>query len=179
MMEHLRVLVLAVVFAAASAGRASAQEVETTFKGAVPIVTDAGAAAVEEPAGGQYVYSSEHPKPRPHVRFAIGSAPRSDYTVYSAEEQHALEALAERNTIEQRAAAPRVSRAVHQLAAVRLAHHPVACVKDESAPHPAGLSAPKVLREGNKVCVPRMEFADQADWRDHVWCFDKGDGSVR
>ena len=43
----------------------------------------------------------------------------------------------------------------------------------------AGPAWPKVVQQGDKVCVPKLDFSEQPDWRDHLWCFNKGDGSVR
>lgn len=135
--------------------------------------------AVEEPASGQYVYSARPAAPRSQARFAIGKAPRSDFTVYSAEEQQELLALRNRLSTATspqgdipNATAKRTRRARrHQATRV--------CAPASGQSEVGPVEWPKVIRDGAKVCVPKPEFADKADWREHVWCFNKGDGSVR
>ena len=139
-------------------------------------------AAIEEPASGQYVYSARPSPPRPQARFAIGKAARSDFIIYSAEEQEELLAL--RKRLSAATSAGTVQPEGAHVAAKRIrsvGRHPAARVcAPASGPNPVeAVEWPKVIRDGAKVCVPEPEFADKANWREHVLCFNKGDGSVR
>ncbi len=139
-----------------------------------------GNVSIIEPAGGQFTYSVEGQKVRIGPRFAIGGIPRTDYVIYSAEEQAGLDALREKLLASAAASAPLVAqaKAAPRAAAPRAVHKAVCSPeKNDSALTSAAL--PKVVRDDHKVCVPKLEYADQADWRDHLWCFDKGDGNVR
>ena len=141
---------------------------------------------VLEPAGGQYVYSDASAQPRSRARFPIGKAPRTEYTLFSAEEQHELQSLRDRLIAAQAhpaAAAEfttRPPRPSHSAARSMHAKHAVtACPPAAHAAKLEALPWPKVVQHGSSTCVPKLEFADKADWRDHVWCFDNGDGHVR
>jgi hypothetical protein len=165
---------------------AGAQEREAIFRAAQRQASPASAVAtVVEPAGGQFVYSSELPATRPFIRFAIGKTPPTDYAIFSAEEQLELEALRSRAVDEQKPTEPPLThahaRAGGQARAnvMRRAVRSSTCEATSNAGHVAALAWPKVVQEGEKVCVPKLEFAEQPDWRDHLWCFNKGDGSVR
>ncbi len=148
-----------------------------------PAPSAAGQVLIAEPADGQFVYSGRPQPMRPRARFAIGNLQSTDATVYSAEEQVELRAL------EARLSATAASAAAASAVPVRLTHairsvvrHPaskVACTPAKSDEAMSTVSWPKVVRDDRKVCVPKLEFADQGDWRDHLWCFDKGDGNVR
>jgi hypothetical protein len=161
---------------------AGAQELEAIFRSAPRQASPASAVAtVVEPAGGQFVYSSEMPAARPTIRFAIGKAPTTDYTFFSAEEQHELEVMRDRAVDAQKSIEPPHARANGRAHAnvTRRAVRSSTCEPSSKAGHVAGLAWPKVVQEGEKVCVPKLDFAEQPDWRDHLWCFNKGDGSVR
>ena len=167
-------------------GCVGAQEREAIFRAAPRQASPASAVAtVVEPAGGQFVYSSELPAARPFVRFAIGKTPQTDFAIFSAEEQHELESLRSRAVEEQKPTEPRLTHAHARAGGFARANVPrravrsSTCEPSSSAVQVAGLAWPKVVQEGEKVCVPRLEFAEQPDWRDHLWCFNKGDGSVR
>jgi hypothetical protein len=165
---------------------AGAQEREAIFRAVPRQASPASAVAtVVEPADGQFVYSSELPATRPFIRFAIGKTPPADYSVFSAEEQHELEALRSRSVEEQKPTEPPLTHAHARSGGqaranvTRRAVRSSTCEPTSNAGHVAGLAWPKVVQEGERVCVPKLEFAEQPDWRDHLWCFNKGDGSVR
>ena len=165
---------------------AGAQEHEAIFRAAQRQGSPASAVAtVVEPAGGQFVYSSERAAMRPSTRFAIGKAPQTDYAIFSAEEQHELDLLRDHAAAAQKsnesptphahANAPPSGQSNATRRAVRVS----TCKPSSKVDHVDGLAWPKVVQEGEKVCVPKLDFAEQPDWRDHLWCFNKGDGSVR
>ena len=140
------------------------------------------AVSIAEPAGGQFTYSNDSQKVVVGPRFAIGSAPRTDYAVYSAEEQVGLEALRERLMARSAASSPEVTapaKPAQHLAVRRVARKTVCAATDKPDAAMTSAAWPKVVRDEHKVCVPKLEYADQSDWRDHLWCFDKGDGNVR
>lgn len=141
---------------------------------------------VLEPADGQFLYSGETQKARPRARFAIGSVPRTEFVVYSAEEQVGLQALRDRLAASAVTPASSAASATSTAAAahmsrplLRHASPKAVCTPAKPDVALADIAWPKVVREDDKVCVPKLEFAEQSDWRDHVWCFDKGDGNVR
>ena len=91
-------------------GCAGAQGREAIFRAAPRQASPASAVAtVVEPAGGQFVYSSELPASRPFIRFAIGKTPPTDFVIFSAEEQHELETLRSRAVEEQTPTEPRLT----------------------------------------------------------------------
>ena len=139
-------------------------------------------ASVSHPAGGEFVYAQASANARPRVRFAVGVAPRSDFTVFSAEEQAELENLRQRELAKQS------SRIVTAAASQRLDHPArhaprlrakAACETKAETQSPASSKLPKVVHDGSRVCVPKLDFAEQPDWREHLWCFNRGDSSVR
>jgi hypothetical protein len=152
----------------------------------VPAQAASEVITVLEPADGQFLYSAEAQKARPRARFAIGSAPRTDFVVYSEEEQVGLQALRDRLAAAAVTPASSASSATSTATLARLSRPVLRHAAPKAACSPAkpnvaltDLAWPKVVRDDNKVCVPKLEFAEQSDWRDHVWCFDKGDGNVR
>ena len=169
-----------------------AQDREAIFRAAP---RQAGAASevaiVVEPADGQFVYSTERPAARPALRFAIGKASQTDYPIFSAEEQHELDVLRDHATESEKgfelssAHVPVSARALPHTSGLagggvsRKAARSSTCEPAFKTGQAASLAWPKVIQQGEKVCVPKLEFADQPDWRDHLWCFNKGDGSVR
>lgn len=139
---------------------------------------------IREPADGQFTYSSEGHAVRHGPRFAIGVAQRTDLVVFSAEEQTSLEELRQKLIASTAASSPSqamVRPSAHATPRA-VAHHAsrvTACATDKLDPAMTAMAWPKVVRDERKVCVPKLEYADQGDWRDHMWCFDKGDGNVR
>jgi hypothetical protein len=123
------------------------------------------------------------------LRFAVGKAPRTEFVLFSPDEQQELRALQDRLTADQQAADHSQEALTHSVAPAlpghrlaRAAHasaHPRACSPTGAASQITNLAWPKVVHNGTQVCVPKLEFADKADWRDHVWCIDQGDGHVR
>jgi len=187
---HSIAIAVAILVCAIAPALALASEPGVAFRTAVP----PGAAASEvvsvlEPAGGQFVYSNQSAAVAPRARFAIGKAPRTEYTFFSPDEQHELKALQDRLSGEQMsggrpadshgsgAAAARATRSGAR--ATHATRHPRACAPAALTEQLANVAWPKVVQSGTQVCVPKLEFADKPDWRDHVWCFDQGDGRVR
>ena len=190
------VAIAAAILAYASApSLVLAAEPGVVFRTAVPPSAAAPeVASVLEPAGGQFVYSNQSAAAAPRARIAIGKAPRTEYTFFSPDEQRELKALQDRLSSERitgellpdgHPADAQASRAVSALVThpiVRTAHatkRAHACAPAALTDQLASLAWPKVVQSGTQVCVPKVEFADKADWRDHVWCFDQGDGRVR
>lgn len=139
---------------------------------------------VLEPAGGQFTYSADGHAVRPGPRFAIGGTPRTDFVAFSAEEQAALEELRQKLIAGAAAsspapAQPRPSAPTPTRVATRHATRTTTCASDKPDQAMTAMAWPKVVRDERKVCVPKLEYADQGDWRDHMWCFDKGEGNVR
>lgn len=170
-----------------SAAACVAADRDVVFHAApAPARASSDVVAVLEPAEGQFLYSGEAQKVRPRARFAIGNAPRTDFVVYSAEEQVGLQALRDRlaaaaATPASGSASARSTETIAHLTRPAIHHATPKRVCSPAKPEVAltDLAWPKVVRDDNKVCVPKLEFAEQSDWRDHVWCFDKGDGNVR
>lgn len=165
---------------------AGAQEREAIFRAASRQTSPVSpVATVIEPSDGQFVYSNELPAARPTVRFAIGKAPQTDYAIFSAEEQHELDVLWDRAIEAQKPVEPALAHAHANASAQANAHvtrraaHSTTCEPSSKPGQVAGLAWPKVVQQGEMVCVPRLDFAEQPDWRDHLWCFNKGNGSVR
>jgi hypothetical protein len=111
--------------------------------------------------GGEYVFSS---KPqgdgRRHMRFMLGKPQRLEYDLFSGEEEAALakardEQFAADREAYTRAHRPRVHRAV--------------------APK---LNWPKVVVAGDRTCVPSAGHANDADWKDHLVCWNAGSQHV-
>ena len=171
---------------------AGAQEREAIFHATPREASPASAVAtVLEPAGGQFVYSSAPPAARPTIRFAIGKAPQIDYAIFSAEEQHELDLMRDRAGVARDSVEPSPSFGhahAHAHAqeggrpnsnATRRAVRSSTCEPSSKLGQAAGLAWPKVVQQGDEVCVPKLDFAEQPDWRDHLVCFSKGDDSVR
>ena len=168
-------------------GTACSQEPGVRFLVAhAPTISASEPVVVLEPADGQYVYSDRSPEGRARARFPIGKAPRSEYELFSAEEQRGLQSLRDRLLAAQAHPAeadelatrpPRVPRS--QAPARHTKHLATACAPATHSGQLEALPWPKVVQDGTCTCVPKLEYADKADWRDHVWCFDNGDGHVR
>jgi len=184
------IAILAIAACVLSPAAALAEEPGVLFR------TDQGPAAagsevvsVLEPAGGQFVYSNQVPAAKPRARFAIGKAPRTEFTFFSPGEQQELRALQDRMSAEKQSsdqlheavihAAPAAMASRSRARTVRATSRTHACAPSDLTDQLASLAWPKVVQNGTKVCVPKQDFADKPDWRDHVWCFDQGDGRVR
>ena len=161
----------------------AAAELGVAFREALPPVPSSSeVVTVLEPAGGQFVYSDRIAAARPIAHFAVGGAARSDYTFFSVEEQRELQVLRDRLSPARPLAAngegpspapPKRRRRAARPASAR------GCPRVVAATPLAGLAGSEVMQDGPGVCVPRPGLADRADWRDHVWCVDMGDGRVR
>ena len=111
---------------------------------------DGGAAVVQNPAGGQWVYArGDFVDGRPQGRFALGKPARTEYTLFSAEEEEALWEL------RQKRLAPPKPRQHKQLA------------------HREPMNWPRVVLRGTSTCVPERGFSDADDWQQHLVCWSK------
>ena len=109
---------------------------------------DGGAAVVQNRAGGQWVYArSDFADARPQARFALGKPARTEYTLFSAEEEEALWQL------RQKQLAPRKPRHEKQFA------------------RREPLNWPRVVLRGTAVCVPELSFSKADDWQQHLVCW--------
>ena len=118
---------------------------------------DAGGAVIQNAFGGEYIYSllPEASDGRMAQRFYIGRAPRTEYTLFSAEEEAALWSLRDH---ERHRDDPPARRHVHPLALATRAPAPV-------------IDWPKVVTAPGRVCVPAQGFGDATDWREHLVCW--------
>ncbi|WP_423383576.1 hypothetical protein [Burkholderia sp. LMG 32019] len=116
-----------------------------------------GAAVIESPQGGDYVYSNRDADDgRRSQRFMLGKAPRQNYDLFSEKEEAALWNTREAMLVPK-----------HTVSSRRAGHH---------AKHQVGsaLNWPKVIVVGEKTCVPSSGFASAVDWQKHLVCWDKG-----
>lgn len=117
--------------------------------------SDGGAAVVSNPFGGQYVYRAEEvPDGRRAAIFALGQQRRTEYTLFSAEEEAALWEMKPQ----------RVQSTTTQAARAR---HPVRRSRSDAGV----LLWPKVVLEVARTCVPELPYADAPDWREHLVCW--------
>ena len=140
------------------------------FQGSADL--DAGAVALVQRLGGQYVYTAQ-PAPAPLLtgRLALGGqgrALRDDFELLSGEEERALwgmrEHLRESDRERQRTANAATSR--------------VASAEEEGHRRRArrglqGVHWPRVVEAQAKTCVPVLAFALADDWREHLVCWMK------
>ena len=125
---------------------------------------DAGAAVVRPPHSGEYVYAVAHVSDgRLAQRFVIGTSTRSEFDLFSADEEAALWTLRDRQRFPQAYLPPRPAR-------------------DTSAQTPSprlALDWPKVVVADGRTCVPNSDFATAADWRSHLVCWDRATREIR
>lgn len=115
-----------------------------------------GAAMIEPPAGGEYVYGEQPSDRRPMTRpVLIGAMERQLYVFFSDQEEQAL-----LNYRDQQLA--------KQLRDPGAISHPPRRRATES------LHWPKVVVRGDETCVPDMASSELADWRDHLVCHREG-----
>lgn len=120
---------------------------------------DGGAAVISNPFGGEYVYST---KPRTDGRLvaaiALGERRRTDFTLFSAEEEEALWHLRDRQLHPEPVEPKPAIRAAKRVAKLTI----------------PSVEWPKVVVVGGKTCVPTLQFSDAPDWRDHLVCWSSG-----
>ena len=123
---------------------------------------DGGGALIQNVFGGEYRYTAVPAAADGRVegRFSLGKPARSEYTLFSAEEEEALWTLHEQQRHRDEPP-PRASRR----GAFRLLSPTPALPK---------LNWPKVVELEDRVCVPTAAFADSPDWRSHLTCWIKG-----
>ena len=123
-----------------------------------------GVVNILPPADGEYELGTPNRTTgRPEV-FLMGKPARQDYVYFSAEEQEGLWRFREAKLDEQRIARER---------AMREAAHASARRKKPAA-RLAGLDWPRVIVNGNEVCVPVLDYSDSDDWREHLTCTTPG-----
>ena len=125
---------------------------------------DAGGAVLQTPHGGAYVYASIEPSDgRVAQRFVIGRVARTEFVLFSADEEQALWTLRDRQ---------RFPKAY-------LPARPVRELPRPSAAPRAAIDWPKVVVADGRTCVPTGDFADAADWRSHLVCWVRATREVR
>jgi hypothetical protein len=116
---------------------------------------DGGAALIQNPAGGEWAYTtSDLPDGRKQARFALGKLARTEYTLFSAEEEAALWSLRQA----QRTPSPKARTR-------RVAHHDP-------------IRWPRVVLKDGKTCVPWVSFSEGEDWLQHLTCWSREDRRV-
>ena len=163
-------LIVAGVAALASCSRADAQPPEPA-PGPLDAshyvwqtARDGGGAVVHSAFGGEYIYSAAGASTaaadgRRAFRFALGKPARTEYTLFSAEEEVALWKLREQH---RRRDDPPVPRAVKRAASSRVPEPRIA------AP---SVDWPKVVVLAGRTCVPQAEFEHSPHWREHLVCW--------
>ena len=115
---------------------------------------EGGAAVIHEPFGGAYVYSQGGQSDGRMVQhLVLGRVPRTEFVLFSAEEELALWNLREK-----------------QRRDIERALEPVLPIRHTPRPQPVAINWPKVIVEGATTCVPETPFADQPDWASHLVC---------
>jgi hypothetical protein len=113
---------------------------------------DGGAAEVRNPSGGVWAYTADDSNDgRAHSRFALGKLQRTEYTLFSAEEETALWTLKQQR-LQPPAPAPRHARA--------------------APPHHDPIAWPRVVLRDGSTCVPTAANAEAEDWQQHLVCWD-------
>lgn len=112
---------------------------------------------VSPATGGVYVYGANPQKypTRPTQVFMVGKPLRQDFVYLTAQEQEGLwhfrEAAREKLKID--AIPPATVKPSHKSFVANL-----------------NLNWPRVVVEGNKVCVPGLSYSEASDWKDHLLC---------
>ena len=123
---------------------------------------DGGAAAISNPYGGEYVYSAKPPTDGRAVAaiaaIVLGERRRTEFTLFSAEEEEALWRLRDRQLHPEPVEPKPAIRAAKRVAKLTI----------------PSVEWPKVVVVGGKTCVPTLQFSDAPDWRDHLVCWSSG-----
>lgn len=167
---HKNPLRTAVVLALVMVGCAYAQEGANPASFVAQPLSSAGAALLSPFKGGAYVYGPDSKDSRPTMSaFAVGKAPRDSFEYFSAQEEEALWNLQQDfldETEREEAIAKHLAQRKARAAAKHRQPKPVAA---------AALDWPRVVVNGASICVPVLSFADAADWRDHLVCWNNGE----
>jgi hypothetical protein len=117
-------------------------------------MTDGGGANIANAYGGVYVYRALVPADgRLPSRALLGERTRTEFSLFSAEEEDALWHLRDRLLHPAPPPAPRKHLAPRRSAL------------DDPA------LWPKVVVTGTKTCVPELAFSESTDWREHLVCW--------
>ena len=124
-----------------------------------------GWSKIEPAGGGLYVYSNQikHDE-RSTQRFMIGRPQRTDYELFSDQEQEALWNLRQEK--------------LNQIALVEESNtrH---FVRRSSFKSKEIYNWPRGVVNGNRTCVPHIEHSDDEDWKAHLICWDKESKDVK
>lgn len=120
-------------------------------------MTDGGGANIANPYGGVYVYRAALPDDgRRPSRAVLGERARTEFTLFSAEEEDALWRMRDRLL---HPAPPLSVRRTRQVTST----HPALADRR--------LVWPKVVLQGSRTCVPELAFSEAPDWREHLVCW--------
>lgn len=111
-----------------------------------------GAATFVNPYGGDYFYLPEIDDGRISVRPILVSRPPREYEYFSAEEEAALGRLYD-ELLEKKIKRRLIAERKAFLAKAR------------------SYQWPKVVIQGNEICVPELASSDAADWQEHLTCY--------
>jgi hypothetical protein len=120
-----------------------------------------GPVVIQQPQGGEYVYSSALPADdRRPMRFMMGKPQREDYELFSGKEEAALVGMRDAEL-------------------ARIADAARARIRPRRISHPKPkLNWPKVVVIDDRTCVPELGYATAADWKDHLVCWNAGTNRV-
>jgi hypothetical protein len=116
------------------------------------------AATVSSALGGEWLYRVPEPAAdgRIRQRFTIGKPVRTEYSLFTGQEEAALWETREKLL---RPAPPPIE------------HHRG---QRKTAAMPVAIDWPKVQVSGDRTCVPAAGYSQAPDWLDHKICWNKG-----
>lgn len=117
----------------------------------------AGSANATSPNQGAYVYTPQQDQRKRYAAFLVGAPKRQEYDLFSDQEEQALW------EVKQSLLAPYVTKVRHA------GHTLLASASKELWP--------RVVVQGERVCVPVLPYANGDDWREHLTCWTKGEGA--
>ena len=113
-----------------------------------------GAAIYVNPYGGDYFYLPMVNDGRPLTPPMLVSRPPREYEFFSAEEEEALTKLYD-SEVSKRVKARLLAQRKAYLAKV------------------SKYNWPKVVVEGNEICVPELASSESADWKSNLICYEQ------
>ena len=123
--------------------------------------------------GGEWVYTLQDPFQAPPVSspVLIGRPKRQTYDLLSAQEQDQVDKYVQEHLLrQQRAQEQTIKEQEKELRKARLMASTHGAPR-KSTKIPLDLDLPQILREeAGIVCVPRLDHAGVADWKDHLVC---------